>query len=83
MADDHHRKTDTTILLDVYERLGNIEQQLRSLTKNHDTMEAKLDELQDLKSRLGAYIWLGGTIVSGAVLILMQGFKYAMDKWFH
>ena len=82
MADDH-RKTDTTILLDVYERLGNIEQQLRSLTKNHDTMEAKLDELQDLKSRLGAYIWLGGTIVSGAVLILMQGFKYAMDKWFH
>ena len=82
MADDH-RQTNTTILLDVYERLGNIEQQLRSLTKNHDTMEAKLDELQDLKSRLGAYIWLGGTIVSGAVLILMQGFKYAMDKWFH
>ena len=83
MADDHRRQTNTTILLDVYERLGNIEQQLRSLTKNHDTMEAKLDELQDLKSRLGAYIWLGGTIVSGAVLILMQGFKYAMDKWFH
>ncbi len=77
------QQTNTTILLDVYERLGNIEQQLRGLTKNHDSMQEKLSELQDLKSRLGAYVWIGGAIVSGVVLFLAQGLKYMFDKWLH
>jgi hypothetical protein len=76
-------KTDTTILLDIYERLGTIEQQLRTLAEDHKDMEEELDELKDLKSRMGAYIWLGGAIVSGAFLILAQGAKWALDRWFH
>ncbi len=76
-------KTDTTILLDIYQRLGNIEQQLRGLTKDHDAISKEVDELRDFKSRFGAYIWVGGAIASGVFVILWQGIKYAADRWLH
>ncbi len=76
-------KTETSILLDIYERLGVIEQQMRWLTKANDRMEEELAELRDLKSRLGAYVWIGGAVVSGVVLFLAQGLKYVFDKWMH
>jgi hypothetical protein len=76
-------KTDTSILLDIYERLGTIEQQLRTLTSDHDDMEAELDELKMFKSRLAAYIWMGGSIASGVFFFLWEGLKYALDKWTH
>lgn len=76
-------KTDTTILLDIYERLGTIEQQLRGLTKDHDAMEIELNDLKDFKSKIGAYIWMGGLLVSGVLTLLWQGIKYAADRWFH
>ena len=79
----NERKTDTTILLDIYERLGTIEQQLRELTKNHDSMDRELDDLKEFKQKVGAYIWLGGSLVSGVLFLLWQGAKYALDRWFH
>jgi hypothetical protein len=76
-------KTDTSILLDIYERLGTIEQQLRTLTSDHDDMEEELEDLKQFKSKVGAYIWLGGSIASGVLFLLWQGIKYAADRWLH
>ncbi len=76
-------KTETTILLDIYERLGVIEQQMRWLTKSHEKMDGELDELREFRSKVGAYIWLGGALVSGVFIVLGQGLKYALDKWLH
>jgi hypothetical protein len=74
-------KTDTTILLDIYERLGAIENELRNITKNHDDMEEELKGLKDFKSRVGAYIWLGGLIATGVLSLLYEGIKYGFHKW--
>jgi hypothetical protein len=76
-------KTDTTILLDIYERLGTIEQQLRTLTSDHKDMEEEMEDLKQFKSKVGAYIWMGGLLVSGVLTLLWQGLKYAADKWLH
>jgi hypothetical protein len=46
-------------------------------------MEAELDELKMFKSRLAAYIWMGGSIASGVFFFLWEGLKYALDKWTH
>ena len=73
-------KTDATILLDIYEPLGTIEQQVRTLTADHEDMEGDLEELKDFKKRIAAYLWLGGTIVSGALFFLWEGIKYALGK---
>lgn len=76
-------KTDTTILLDIYERLGTIEQQLRTLTSDHKEMEDELKDLKQFKSKVGAYIWVGGSIASGALVLLWQGAQYAIGKILH
>ena len=76
-------KTDTTILLDIYERLGTIEQQLRTLTSDHDDMEEELNELKEFKSKIAAYIWVGGSFASGVLFFLWEGLKYAADRWLH
>lgn len=76
-------KTNTTILLDIYERLGTIEEQLRGLTKSHDLMDKELVELKEFKSKVGAYIWLGGFFVTGALTMLWHGAVYMVGKWFH
>jgi hypothetical protein len=76
-------KTDTTILLDVYDRLGGIEAELKALNKSHDAMDADVEDLKQFKNRVGAYIWLGGSIASGVLFFLWEGLKYGLDKWVH
>ena len=76
-------RTATTILLDIYERLGAIENQLKSINKDHEETKAELKDLKEFKSRLGAYIWVGGSIASGALFLLYNGLKYAADRWLH
>jgi hypothetical protein len=76
-------KTSQTILLDVYERLGVIETELKNLNKSHDKMEAEVDELMDFKKRVSAYIWLGGSLASGILFFLYEGLKWTLDKWLH
>jgi hypothetical protein len=76
-------KTSQTILLDVYERLGVIETELKSLNKSHDKMELEVDELMDFKKRVSAYIWLGGSIASGVLFFLYEGLRWTLDKWLH
>ncbi|HXP09026.1 MAG TPA: hypothetical protein VN828_11050 [Acidobacteriaceae bacterium] len=74
---------NTTILLDIYERLGTIEEQLRTRTKEHDEIEKHVIELLEFKSRVGAYIWLGGSIASGVLFFLYEGVKYLVQQWLH
>jgi hypothetical protein len=69
--------TETTILLDIYERLGKIETKLEHVEK----LEDKIKDLEDFKSRVGAYLWLGGSIASGALFLLYEGIKYGFHKW--
>jgi hypothetical protein len=75
----NHDKTDTTILLDIYERLGAIEERMKHIEK----LEAEVEVLKDFKSKAAAYIWLGGSIASGVLFFLWQGIKYGMDQWLH
>lgn len=70
---------ETTILLDIYERLGKIETKLEQIEK----LEAKVEELEQFKSRIAAYIWLGGSVASGVLFFLYNGLKYAADRWLH
>lgn len=74
-------KTDTTILLDIYERLGGIEAKLEA-TKEQEH-EARITKLERFEGRVGAYIWLGGSIASGVLFFLWEGLKYGVDKWMH
>lgn len=76
-------KTETTILLDIYERLGAIETELKNINKDHEETKAELKDLKEFKSRLAAYIWLGGSIASGVLVFLYNGLKYAADRWLH
>ncbi len=76
-------KTDTSILLDIYERLGTIEQQLRTLTSDHKDMEDELEDLKQFKSKIGAYISIGGLFVASLITLLWQGVQYAIGKWLH
>ena len=66
-----------TILLNIYERLGKIETQLEHLEK----LENEVDDLKQFKSRVGAYIWLGGSIASGVLFFLYEGLKFGFEKW--
>ena len=68
--------SDTTILLDIYEKLGSVEAQLKTLTENHKDMEAEVADLKEFKTRIGAYVWIGGSIVAGACMLLWQGLQY-------
>jgi hypothetical protein len=75
-------KTETTILLDIYERLGAIENELKTLIKDRDAMDKDLNALKDFKQRIGAYIVVGGGIVSGALVIVIEGAKFLLDRIF-
>jgi len=70
-----------TILLDIYERLGAIENELKSLKREHDVATVEIRELKEFKSRIAAYIWLGGSIASGVLFFLYEGAKYGLDLW--
>lgn len=76
-------KTETTILLDIYERLGAIENELKSINKDHDDTKSDVSDLKEFKSRLAAYIWLGGSVASGVLFFLWKGIEYGLDKWIH
>jgi hypothetical protein len=69
----------TTILLDIYERLGKIEAKLEA-TDGH---ESRIQNLEKFEGRVGAYIWLGGSIASGVLFFLWEGIRYGLDKFFH
>lgn len=70
-------KTDTTILLDIYERLGSIEAKLEAVEKH----EPRIVKLERFEGKISAYIWLGGSIVSGVLFFLWEGIKFAVDHW--
>lgn len=70
-------KTDTTILLDIYERLGSIEAKLEAVEKH----EPRIVKLERFEGKISAYIWLGGSIVSGVLFFLWEGIKYGLDHW--
>lgn len=72
-------KTETTILLDIYERLGAIETKLEHVEK----LENKVNELEEFKSKVAAYIWLGGSVASGVLFFLWKGLEFAADKIWH
>ena len=72
-------KTETTILLDIYERLGAIEAKLEAVEKH----EPRIVNLERFEGRVAAYIWLGGSIASGVLFFLWEGIKYGLDKWVH
>lgn len=81
-------KTETTILLDIYERLGAIETELKSINKDHDKvvaavakLDADVDDLKDFKKRIAAYIWLGGSIASGVLFFLWKGLEWGLSHW--
>src|ERR1700743_1974374 len=83
-----------TVLLDIYERLGGIEATLNAFGKLESRIERmevkfeakinKLDEqtadLEKFESRIAAYIWLGGSIVSGVLFFLWEGLKWFLPK---
>lgn len=70
-------KTDTTILLDIYQRLGGIEAKLEAF-KEH---EPRIVKLERFEGRVAAYIWLGGSIASGVLFFLWEGIRYGLEKW--
>jgi hypothetical protein len=74
-------KTETTILLDVYERLGAIETTLKNLNESHKSMDTDVEDLKQFKGRVAAYIWLGGSVASGVLFFLWEGLKYGVDHW--
>lgn len=81
-------KTDTSILLDIYERLGAIEAELRiSIRKNEkmeedsEKLEERLSDLEQFKAKIGGILWIGGSLVSGALFLLWEGLTYLIP-WF-
>jgi hypothetical protein len=70
-------KTETTILLDIYERLGAIESTLKAGADH----EKRIAKLESFEGRVSSYIWLGGSIVSGVLFFLWEGVKYTLDHW--
>lgn len=82
--------SDQSILLDIYERLGSVEAKLTELADKHKDMSADVDDLKDFKTRIGAYIWIGGSVAMGALYLLWQGLTYfsaeirgAVGRLFH
>ena len=72
-------KTETTILLDIYERLGAIEAKLENVEKH----EPRIAKLEKFEGKVAAYIWLGGSIASGVLFFLWKGIEYGLEKWLH
>lgn len=82
--------SNTTILLDVYERLGAIETKLEHGTEVHgelkrvlehlssrmDTVEIEAKASREFRGRVGYTITLASGIVMGALYFLWEGLKY-------
>lgn len=68
-------ESDTTILLDIYERLGSVEAKLTNLTKNHESMEIEVEQLKALRQKFG------GVILTLSVFwaLICAGFVYFSD----
>lgn len=73
--------SNQSILLDIYERLGGIEAKIEA-TKEQGH-EARITKLERFEGRVGAYIWLGGSIASGILFFLWEGIKYGISQWHH
>ncbi len=73
-------ETETTILLNIYERLGAIEAKL----EDHKELKEDVQELKDFKAKIGAYLLIGGSLVSGVIYLIWEGIKYFLaGKFFH
>jgi lipid II:glycine glycyltransferase (peptidoglycan interpeptide bridge formation enzyme) len=97
----------TTILLDIYERLGVIEtkqdhtvkqidkidrevEEIKPVAKKVSELEPVVKDLQLFKSRIGAIVFVAGTVLSAALYLLWQGISYfsteikaALGRLFH
>lgn len=76
-------QTDTTILLDIYERLGTIEAKLEAATKHDDNMttssaelEKRVQGLELFRAKIGGMLLVGSTLVSGVLFLLWEGLTY-------
>jgi hypothetical protein len=76
-------KTDTSILLDIYERLGTIEAELRSVIKTTDDrhegnekLEERVQGLELFRAKIGGMLLVGSTLVSGVLFLLWEGLTY-------
>ena len=50
--------------------------EIKPVIKSVAVLEPKVKELMDFKTRIGAYVWLGGTLVAGVCYLLWQGVVY-------
>lgn len=76
-------QTETTILLDIYERLGTIEAELRSVIKinddlreDNDKLETRVQGLELFRAKIGGMLLVGSTLVSGVLFLLWEGLTY-------
>lgn len=57
---------------------------LQPLVKTVANLEIDVSGLKKFESRVGAYIWLGGSIASGVLFLLWEGLRYGVDRlWPH
>ena len=71
----------TTILLDIYEKLGRIETQLQSIKTIESDARALEIRTRQLEGKLGSVLLVGGAIVGTAVFLLGQGFTFIFHKF--
>ena len=50
--------------------------QIKPVVQSVAIIEPQVKELMDFKTRIGAYVWLGGTLAAGAAYLLWQGVVY-------
>lgn len=81
-------QTDTTILLDIYERLGAIETKLEHSVKHDDAsqeqqekLEKRVQGLELFRAKIGGILLVGSFLVSGALFLLWEGLTYLIP-WF-
>lgn len=85
-----HGESNQTILLNIYERLGAIEANQKAHSHHEQktmdvqaAVELRIRNLEKFEGRVGAYIWLGGSIASGVLFMLWEGLKYLGSNWGH
>lgn len=83
-------ESNQTILLNIYERLGAIEANQKAqghyeekVLATQADVELRLRILEKFEGRVGAYIWLGGSIASGVLFFLWKGIEYLATTWGH
>ena len=51
-----------------------------------DDLEKSTEDLIQFKARVGAYLWLAGSVISGALFLVWQGISFfgdAIRRWLH